>query len=245
MTLSAPCSARSQSSVTGTVVFDFDGTLCLGDGPVRSYARHAYANLAPKPRYEAEKVLDDYLDDSLPAQTLNTYGWQDGYDVVAYFCRDHMAPSQLQNAYLASRTDLARGFTTSHIPSGMKDFLRKLGALGCRRILLSNSPIIGLRETLERFALTDDFDAIVPDASKPSQWPSHLQAFTKQSASEHLLSIGDYWSNDIAPVLAAGYEAAYIHGCKSPGTHPRATYQAPELPDMYDDIIKGCVSWQR
>lgn len=42
----------------GTVVFDFDGTISLGDGPVRSYARHAFARLPAGLRERAVRTLD-------------------------------------------------------------------------------------------------------------------------------------------------------------------------------------------
>ncbi|MCH4209364.1 HAD family hydrolase [Bifidobacterium sp.] len=235
----------AEGTIAGTVVFDFDGTLCLGDGPVWSYAEHAYANLEPELRHEAEAALDGYLAGTMPAQTRETHGWQDGYDVVASFCRDRMAPQRLQEAYLASRAELAAGSASVHMPDGMKDFLRRLGVLGCKRILLSNSPITGLRETLERFGVTDDIDTVVPNGGKPSQWPQHLADFTEAAGSGHLLSIGDYWTNDIEPVLATGYEVAYIHDSEPSGAHDRPTYQASKLPQMYDAILEGCAAWLR
>lgn len=132
------------------MVFDFDGTLSIGDGPVRSYARHAYAHLTSEFRSEAEDALDRYLAGAIPPEMTEARGWQDGYDVVAGFCRDRMPAQRLQEAYLASRGDLASGVAKVGVPAGMKDFLRELEALGCRRVLLSNSPITGLHETLER-----------------------------------------------------------------------------------------------
>ncbi|MCI1219770.1 MAG: haloacid dehalogenase-like hydrolase [Bifidobacterium sp.] len=234
----------SATAASGTVVFDFDGTLCLGDGPVWSYAEHAYSYLESAVRHKAETALDEYLAGTTPMQTREAHHWQDGYDVVASFCRDRVDPRRLQEAYLASRADLASGSATVSMPAGMKDFLRELGALGCRRILLSNSPIIGLRETLARFAVTNDFDAVVPDGGKPSQWPRHLSDFTAQAESRHLLSIGDYWTNDIEPVLTAGYEVAYIHDSEPSGTHAQPTYQARELPQMYNAILHGCAEWK-
>lgn len=160
-----------QSDTTGTVVFYFDGTLSIGDGPVRSYARHADAHLTSEFRSEAEDTLDKYLSGTIPTATKEARGWQDGYDVVAGFCRGRMPAQRLQEAYLASRVDLAIGVAKVGVPAGMKDFLRELGSLGCRRVLLSNSPITGLRETLKRCGAADGIDEVVPNVRKPDRWP--------------------------------------------------------------------------
>ena len=99
-----------------------------------------------------------------------------------------------------------------------------------------------MRETVGRFGLEGRFDLIVDGAGKPGRWGDHIAAFDRLSGRGCLLSIGDHWDNDIAPVLAAGREAAYIGGT---GRHGGATYRAALLPDMYGAILEGCASWDR
>lgn len=157
-------------------------------------------------------------------------------------CAGHVPSDGLQQAYLSSRDELARGLVHVDMPQGLPGFLDDLGSLGCVRVLLTNSPLHGVRETVGRFGLEGRFDLIVDGAGKPGRWGDHIAAFDRLSGRGCLLSIGDHWDNDIAPVLAAGREAAYIGGT---GRHGGATYRAALLPDMYGAILEGCASWDR
>ncbi|WP_298048334.1 HAD family hydrolase [uncultured Bifidobacterium sp.] len=223
-----------------TVAFDFDGTVCLGDGPVRAYAQEASQYLDAVAAGRLHDELSRYLrcPKSMPE-------YSDPYDAVAACARGKMAPEQLQDAYLYSRQQLRLGTVDVRMPDGLPDFLAELGGMGCSRMLVTNSPIIGLKETLRRFGVEDQFDGLLPDAHKPTGWHGIVRRLIgggspcadepRIPSDARMMGIGDYWANDIEPLNELGQLTAFVH---EPDSRYPATVTAPTLPEMYADIIK-------
>lgn len=222
-----------------TVVFDFDGTVCLGNDPVRAYAegvgRHLDQNEVDIMNDDLERFLEH------PSELPQ---YSDGYDVVQSHATGRLTSDQTQEAYMRSRRLLAEGVFDICPPERLGWLLRRMGELGFRRVLATNSPIIGLRETLERFQLLGDFDEIIPGVGKPNGWNALIDRFVadRRSGAPGLLSIGDYWKNDIAPVVAAGQLTAFIH---EPDPSMPATITSPTLSGMADNIVDLCAKAQR
>ena len=66
-----------------------------------------------------------------------------------------------------------------------------------------------------------------------------LSAVRRRTGELGVMSIGDYWTNDIAPVRAAGGLTALIH---EPDPSLPATITAPTLRQMVDDIVDVCAA---
>lgn len=219
------------------VAFDFDGTVCLGDGPVKAYAEAVCAHLD---RDDAA-ALNDELERFL-ACPVDMPKYSDAYDVVQAHAAGRLTAEQSQDAYLRSRRMLAEGTFDVRPPEGLESLLERLGVLGCRRVLVTNSPMIGLCETLDRLGVLEGFDGIIAGAAKPGGWPKvieRLSAVRRRTGELGVMSIGDYWTNDIAPVRAAGGLTAFIH---EPDPSLPATITAPTLRQMVDDIVDVCAA---
>ncbi|GGA71384.1 hypothetical protein GCM10011490_22590 [Pseudoclavibacter endophyticus] len=209
-------------------MFDFDGTVAVGDGPVLAYASAVARRLAPA-------AARDFLRDIETALTHHReagFGpeFLDGYDLVARrACSAGLSPSEVSEAYLCSRSLLGTAQAAVTTPDGLAELLRDLGR--CVHIaLVTNAPIVRLLGTLESLGVAERFDEVIYAAGKPSG----LVPFAGQRlAVGRVLSVGDIWENDLAPVAALGGDTALI-GRPAPGIHP--TFHAPTLAELAASI---------
>lgn len=221
-------------------VFDFDGTVCLGSAPVWAYADAVFEHMTDREARTAREDLGRFLDD--PSAFPDC---EDAYDVVQRAAAQaHVATEFTGEAYLDSRRALAQGTLDVRPPEGLNAFLERLIDAGCACVLVTNSPIIGLKETLMRFGVLNLFESILPGSGKPDGWTEAIRrligdedddAAGTEGRVHRLLSIGDHWINDIAPVARLGYATAYIH---NPVGGRTPTFCAPRLADMTGDILK-------
>lgn len=211
--------------VLPTLVLDFDGTVCVGDAPVRRYAhevlRHVEPGLAGKLTEELRRHLDDGT----------TYA--DGYVAVAQIAGPHVAPEVLHTAYQASRGALAGRALDIATPAGLPGFLASLHGR-VRRVLVTNAPATGIAESLDVLGLTDVIDEVRTNAGKPGGFDLLLPELLGGAPHASLLSVGDIWVNDIAPPLHAGCATAYIS--HTPHDGRPAHLRAEHLPDLYAGI---------
>ncbi len=115
------------------LIFDFDGTVALGDGPVRAYARAVAteAGLSPSFVDEIATGLADG-DDAI-----------DAYDLVRVRAvAAGAAPEHLARGYAASRAQLASDDAPVLAPEGLATFLATVDA---ERILVTNAPGVRIR----------------------------------------------------------------------------------------------------
>lgn len=217
------------------LVLDFDGTVCLGDGPVWSYAEAAIAAL-PRERTEAGEALRAELAQFLATGTdPSTRGrYSDGYAAVAALAAAHLDPESLAHAYYSSRAALARGEVDVVPATGIAELLTQLGGRA-RRVLVTNAPALGLDAVMQRLGLAHCFDEVIGDADKPTGWSTLLPRLTRDLPSTHVMSVGDIWANDIADPLAAGCVTALIDRFHRSDGH--AHLVATRLDDVYDDIL--------
>lgn len=208
------------------LVLDFDGTVCLGDAPVWHYADEVLRQIDDEPAARITTALRSYLDDGLG-------GYPDGYRAVAELVGPLIPAEALQKAYLASRDALARKALDIAAPAGLPAFLTSLTGRA-RRVLVTNAPATGIAESLDVLGLTGEIDEIHTDAGKPAGFATLLPALLAGAAPDTLLSVGDFWANDIAPPLAAGCATAYVG--RSPLDHRPAHLRAAQLPDLYAAI---------
>lgn len=209
--------------VPPVLVFDFDGTVCLGDGPVRAYADEAVRGLA-------DDVAAIVLDGLALHLGGAPDGHPDGYTAVAALAGAFVTPDDLHKAYVVSRERLAAGTLDVSAPDGLAAFLDAIAGRA-RRVLVTNAPRTGVAETLAALGLAAGFDEIRTEACKPAGLPPVLVELLDGAPPAVLMSIGDVWANDIDPALRAGCATAYL--TRDPADDRPAHLRARHLPDLY------------
>lgn len=209
------------------LLFDFDGTIALGDGPVLAYAAQVAAALGDR---------DGFVDGI--RETLSAVDGEalDGYDAVRRAAVARGADARLLSAaYLASRRELATDAAPITAPDGLAAFLAD-AASEAERVLVTNAPAIRIDQALDALGLAGLFDRIVTSAGKPAG----LDAFLADlPADARVLSVGDIWHNDLAPAHARGHATALIGGF--PDAEAIPTYRA----DDFSTLIPQLEAWLR
>lgn len=202
------------------LLFDFDGTIALGDGPVLAYAHQVGAALGDR---------DDFVHRIRIALEGADAGALDGYDAVRRAAREVSDDASLLSAaYLASRRQLATADAPISAPVGLADFLRRADA---ERILVTNAPDVRIVEALDTLGLTGLFDRIVTSAKKPKGLEAILDALPTDA---RVLSIGDIWRNDLAPAHARGHATALVGQFTASTATP--TYRAADFASLIPEI---------
>ncbi|WP_413452907.1 HAD family hydrolase [Georgenia phoenicis] len=208
-----------------TVIFDFDGTISLGDGPLDAYAR-CVARLAGSEALLGEVAAARALD----AERPGTY--RDGYHAVAAAAHAvGIDDATLSAGYLRSRELLGTDAAPVTAPRGLGAFLRRL-AQDARLVLVTNAPAIRIPEALEALGADGAFDDVVCAAGKPAG----LAAVIEQAlAIGPVLSVGDIDEFDLAPARLLGADTALV-GPAARVDAGRSTFAAERLDLLYADI---------
>ncbi|GAB3167955.1 hypothetical protein GCM10027059_29740 [Myceligenerans halotolerans] len=227
-----------------TLVLDFDGTVCVGDGPVLLYAEEVA-------RRTGLDVTDDVArflrTGHLPGNaTQEVPAPEDGYQAVlalAFAGERSERPDRtvLDAAYRASRARFADDGAGTSAPEGLHEFLGGVRSAGTRVVLVTNSPLTGVTDWLEREGVAPLLDDVVPDAGKPAAMPGILRRLLPDAgtAADMLVSVGDVHANDVAPALAVGVRGAHIDRWASrPGP---ATWSAPAFPALFEPLAAWAV----
>ncbi|MGP9539676.1 HAD family hydrolase [Brachybacterium sp. AOP43-C2-M15] len=189
------------------VVFDFDGTVCLGDGPVLAYAQEAFAGMPADAADAAQEAFERWMSGDRAAAP----DAPDAYVALAAIARPVLG-EDLHLAYLASRERLRRDPLGIHPPEGLGALLDDLGAEGCARVLLTNSPAVGMEEALDALGVRDRFDQIVIQGRKRRLMEHHLLTVLGGQDPRRLVSVGDNLVNDVSPALRIGARGLLITG---------------------------------
>lgn len=210
------------------LVLDFDGTISLGDGPIWAYADAIIPRLEPDHARRLADALAQYLAGEAPPGR-----YADGYSAVVGLAGPTLPHSALDAAYHASREALAAGMVQVHAPNGLADLLADLDG-SVSRVVLTNSPDTGLDGVLERLGLASVIDTVIASAAKPQGFNSLLPTLLDGAPPAHLMSVGDYWLNDISVPLAAGCATAFvdISGADPGPAHAKGA----SLPELYPAI---------
>lgn len=208
------------------LVLDFDGTVCLGEGPVWAYAHQIGRLLPPKDAAELDAELAAYLSGGRPHS-----GWGDGYAAVQDLGSGRLTPEEVNRAYLASRQWLVAHPETVRAPDGLPELLADLP---CRRVLVTNSPADSATATLARIGLVEVIDQVVGSAGKPDGFARVLTELCGDLPRAEVLSIGDFWANDIAPALRQGCMTAWLNPYQQ-DAKPAHT-SASTIQELYPDL---------
>ncbi|MEV8144129.1 hydrolase [Specibacter sp. NPDC078709] len=228
MILTTPAQQAAEQPLP-LLILDFDGTVCLGDGPVLAYADAVAEQIPEASRPALLEGLDAFL-----AEDPNAPAYKDGYAAVAALAEEMIDSDGLSRAYAESRERLAAGTVAITAPEGLAEFLDSLAGVAFR-VLLTNAPLIGVAESLATLGLAGSIDLIMPDAGKPAGFSGLLPVLLENKAPHELLSVGDVWSNDIDLPSRHGCVTAFIDRFNH--RTGAATLSAPRFELLYDAIF--------
>lgn len=211
--------------MTATVIFDFDGTLALGDGPLHAYAA-SVAEAAGEPALipAAAAALATFAAGGTP--------WRDGYHAIRAAAESlGVSPGALEEGYLRSRTLLATPAAPVHAPEGLAGFLARL-ADRAELVLVTNSPPVRIDEALGELGAAPYIGRRVCSARKPYGLVDVVRAALREGP---VLSVGDIEEYDLAPAAKWGADTAAV-GAAAASAGARATMAAPTLAELYPAI---------
>jgi FMN phosphatase YigB (HAD superfamily) len=219
------------------LLLDFDGTVAVGHGPVHAYARAAAASLAPAAadafRVEAAAAIEAAGEWGDGPAASGARAPLDGYDLVRVLAEKHgVGPLALSAAYLASRHALGTDQAPVRAPAGLAAVLAELRT-EATVVLATNAPDIRLTPTLAALGLSGLLDVVLTEVGKPAGMTDALDRLgvAGPDGPVRVLSVGDVWANDLAPVAARGHATALIS--RRPPPEARPTWTVPELPELY------------
>ncbi|MEZ3161141.1 HAD family hydrolase [Microbacterium sp. BWT-B31] len=211
--------------MTHTIVFDFDGTLALGAGPIVAFA-HAVAERAGDDGFVARALT------ALAEFEAGETDHRDGYDVVGSLASAQGVPeAELSAAYDASRALLGTAAAEVHAPAGLAPFLARVGARA-RLLLATNAPGESIVPILTRWGVVEAFDALHFTVGKPAGLVPILE---DALASGPVLSVGDIVEFDLAPAMSLGAATALV-GVTAERAAAPVTLRGRTLADLYTDI---------
>lgn len=230
--------------VTAVLLLDFDGTAYVSDLPVQSYARHAAEQLSGSAGIGLVAAVRAFLErrSDIPGDPhLDLSAADDGYRAVelAGGAFGLGAPA-LSTAYRASRRDLAASAFAVEPADGLVELLTELRGRAST-MLVTNSDSNGVSQVLDSTGLAPLIDEVITDAGKPELLPGIAWAALRRAGIEpqQLISIGDRWGADLAPVAALGGATAYVDRYHRGDGAP--TFRGPDLGSM----VRGIGSWAR
>lgn len=218
------------------LVLDLDGTLCLGDAPMRRVAHHAFAHLSEPDRRGAEAALERFM--AGEHQLLPTA--RDGYDAVAILAMDAgVGADELHEAFMTTRTPREIDLWLQHVeaPRALVTALTELS--GVERVLVTNSPQHGIERVVEHLGLARALDEVITSARKPNGMPAILDRLgvPATTARRELAAMGDRWVNDLVEVHERGGTTFHIaHDGWADGT---PTHRAAHP----DELVAAVVDW--
>lgn len=213
-------------AVSPTILFDFDGTLALGDGPISAFAREISTRVN-----DAEFI--DRADAALAAFESGEHSYRDGYDAVTSVALAEGVDRDIIGAsYNASRAILGSDGAAVAPPSGLAEFFERVGAQANLE-LATNAPGSGVVAVLESWGVADVFDAMHFSVGKPDGLEPVLTAALDRGP---VLSIGDIFEFDLAPASRLGADTALV-GATASRSAVATTMRGASLADLYDEII--------
>ncbi|WP_295823799.1 hydrolase [uncultured Microbacterium sp.] len=205
------------------LIFDFDGTVAVGDGPLLAYARAVAAHTAS---------VDAFVSTVSAHLAAPTGDVIDGYDAVRRLALEAgVDDDALAAAYTLSRTQLGSVDAPVSTAVGLAEFLAHVDA---ERLLVTNAPATRLDAALSGMGLAGLFDRVVTDAAKPAGLEALLASLGEGVP---VLAVGDVWRNDLAPAHARGFHTALVGGYADAVAAP--TFRA----DTLDELLPALAAW--
>lgn len=196
------------------LLFDFDGTLYVGDLPILAYARHCSEVLSVA---GATALIDNirfFLEGKLFGdQLVDLTAAQDGYEAVEILAAAAgLTTAQVSAAYRAARMDLAASAFALDAPDGLVGLLQDLP--GVHVMVVTNADPTGVGEVLDSIEVSDFIHQVITDAGKPASMPGLIAESLQQigAAGEpgRMMVVGDRWSTDLVDAHRLGAATALI-----------------------------------
>ncbi len=222
------------------LLFDFDGTLYVGDLPTLAYARHCADQLPPAAATDLIDGIRFFLEGkSIADRRVDLGAAEDGRQAVEILAAAAgLTPDQVAAAYRRSRTDLAASAFVLDPPEGLAELLTEL--VGVHIMIVTNAHRVGVAEVLAAIGLIAYIDEVVTDAGKPDSMPgivrSTLARIDSAAEPRRLMVVGDRWSADLADASRIGATTALIDRFRRGDGQPtvRATGLAGLIPAIRD-----------
>lgn len=210
-----------------SVVFDFDGTVALGRGPLDAYAT-CLGELTDGEMLTACR-------DAVVRFDAGGTTFHDGYDAIRVTALGRNATEeQLSAAYLRSRELLGTEAAPIRAPHRLSELLTEVAQFAdC--VLATNAPELGIDRALTVLGVADRFTAVHCAVGKPAGLEPII---TDALAAGPTLAVGDLWDNDLAPAERLGADTALVGVGRAGG---RPTMHGATVTDLYYDIL----SWAR
>lgn len=194
-------------------MLDLDGTLLIGDGPALDHARELAALLDARTSDSGTQFLrriEAYLAGEAGDEAIAA---PDGYFAArALGLQAGLSDHDISTSFFVHRARMAGGEVPFHAPEGAKELIGELRST-VDVALVTNAPTDGLPAILQILGLHDAFDHVVGDAGKPAGLPgavTELLAASGDPDFRRVLSVGDIWENDLAPLAAGGATTGHI-----------------------------------
>lgn len=209
-----------------SIVFDFDGTLAIGHGPVRAYAACVADVAAVAPGFV------DRVDAELTRYDAGDSSYRDGYDIVGSLAAaDGASVEDRAAAYTRSRARLGSELAVVRTIEGLDAALEQLGR-SARLVLATNAPETGVIAVLDSWGVADRFDELHYMVGKPAGLDRIIERLI---ADGPVLAIGDIFEFDLAPAAAHGADTALVGATAETSTAP-VTMRGRSLADLVPDI---------
>ena len=210
-----------------SIIFDFDGTLAIGHGPVLAYARFVADAAGPQFVERVESELANYDDGATE--------YRDGYNIVASLAEaDGVEDKTMAAAYIRSREELGTRSAPVRSMPGLDDFLSRVGQYA-RLVLATNAPQEGVGRVLENWGVQDSFDELHFRVGKPAG----LKAIVEVELAEGpVLAVGDIVEYDLAPALALGADTALVGA-----TAATSTAQVTMRDASLENLVSAIHTW--
>lgn len=211
--------------MTRSVIFDFDGTLAIGHGPVLAYARA----VAPS----ASKAFVPRVEKALRAFDAGRSAYRDGYHIVAELAaKDGVSSGTMKQAYQVSREILGTVHAPVDAPSGLASLLEALSQHALLH-LATNAPAEGVEQVLDSWAVRDCFDQLHFNVGKPDGLYPILRHMLESGP---VLAVGDIVEYDLQPALDLGADTALV-GATAALSDAKVTMRGLTLDDLRGELV--------
>ncbi|WP_234948495.1 MULTISPECIES: HAD family hydrolase [Corynebacterium] len=208
-----------------SVIFDFDGTLAIGHGPVLAYANA----VAP---YAGEHYVAR-VEEALRTFDAGDSTYRDGYHVVGELAaQDGVSSGTMNQAYQASREILGTNAAPVNAPVGLADLLAELSQ-HAELHLATNAPGTGVEQVLDSWGVRPYFDHLHFSVGKPDGlYPILCQALERG----RVLAVGDIVEFDLQPAIDLGADTALV-GATAAGSDVAVTMRGQTLNDLRGELV--------
>ena len=207
-----------------SIIFDFDGTLAIGHGPVLAYARFVADAAGPQFVERVESELANY--------DAGATEYRDGYNIVASLAEaDGVEDKTMAAAYTRSREELGTARAPVRSMPRLDNFLATVGQYA-RLVLATNAPQEGVGRVLENWGVHNSFDELHFRVGKPAGLSAIVEA---ELADGPVLAVGDIVEYDLAPALGLGADTALV-GATAATSTAHVTMRGASLEHLESDI---------